>query len=226
MGGSLSKMSMAGLALMCMGAQAGTPQGATIQGNYKEVRSLDVYTAACHANGEVGLMGEEATLAWHVTEGSHNGVDLDGLKVVMVVRASGSLIDDAKDVYPAKSVAIVDEKATPEQHEALVDFAKSMAGRLVEDIVRVEVAPIEMSVHIPEHGYAQLTAGDIVSIETRCLHVDDKQCGNDTAYYSPLTPVKNAAPAYTELDRFAGKGLGVTWSDSDRRSAFLGSFSR
>ena len=40
-----------------------------IHGDYIESRSTDVYVAQCFANGETGLTGNQALLAWHVTEG-------------------------------------------------------------------------------------------------------------------------------------------------------------
>lgn len=61
------------VALICAApAFAGTPGdgAATIKGDYAEFRTADVYTGPCFANGEVGLTGEEAVLAWHVTSGT------------------------------------------------------------------------------------------------------------------------------------------------------------
>ncbi|OLE47236.1 MAG: hypothetical protein AUG46_07180 [Acidobacteria bacterium 13_1_20CM_3_58_11] len=45
--------------LFCASAEA------QIAGDYLESRSADVYTGQCFANGEVGLTGDEAILAWH-----------------------------------------------------------------------------------------------------------------------------------------------------------------
>ena len=50
-----------------------------ISGDYIESRSTDVYVAQCFANGEVGLTGNFALMAWHVDHGSWNSVALDGL---------------------------------------------------------------------------------------------------------------------------------------------------
>ncbi len=60
---------------------------AAIQGEYIEARSADVYTGPCFANGEVGLRGNQAILGWKVRQGSWNGIALEGLSVVGVVRA-------------------------------------------------------------------------------------------------------------------------------------------
>ena len=68
-------------------------QAAQIQGDYVETRSADVWTGPCFANAETGLTGREAILAWRVEKGAWNGVPLDGLSVVGVVKASATLGD-------------------------------------------------------------------------------------------------------------------------------------
>ena len=77
-------------------------QAQQIRGDYIESRSTDVYVAQCFANGEVGLTGNYALLAWHVNEGSWNGVKLDGLTVAAAVRAQATLGDPYGKPYPAK----------------------------------------------------------------------------------------------------------------------------
>lgn len=216
-----------GLCLLLAGvAMAGTPGGATIEGQYLEVRSCDVFTAACFANSEVGLEGEEAILAWNVRKGTHQGVDLSGLKVVAVLRASDTLGDITESVYPARSIVFVDESADTAQREALVSLAKDEAGRLLSDVIRVEAAPIAMAMDASRPGFATMTAGETVRVETRALNHHDMHCGNDEAYYQPLTKVDNRVVAFTEHDKFAGEGLGVRWDGSGRRSAWLATFAR
>lgn len=209
-------------------ALAGLPvqPGIGIEGNYLEVRSCDVFTAACFANSEVGLAGEEAILAWDVKKGSYRGVDLEGLKVVAVIRASGTLGDPSATIYPARSILFVDSKADEAQSDALVSFAKENAGQLLENVIRIEKTDISMSFDADKAGFATLSAGDAVAIETRAMLHSDMHCGNDEAYYAPLTEVDNSVVAFTEHDMFSRQGLGVTWNESGRRSAWLATFSK
>jgi hypothetical protein len=58
-----------------------TASAAQISGEYIEARTCDVYTGPCFANGEMGLSGREAVMAWRVEEGTWNGVELGGLSV-------------------------------------------------------------------------------------------------------------------------------------------------
>src|SRR5436853_615445 len=109
-------------ATVALGAVTFASQAQKITGDYIESRSADVYVAQCFANGEVGLVGDQALLAWHVRDGSWNGQKLDGLTVIAAVKANATLGDPYADPYPAKSVMLVDEQATPAQREALVAF--------------------------------------------------------------------------------------------------------
>jgi len=129
---------------------------AKITGDYIESRSADVYTGQCFANGEVGLTGDEAILAWHIREGSWDGVKLDGLNVVAAVKANATLGDPYADPYPAKAVLIVDEQANPAERAALAAFPKHMGGKLLEHVVKVENQPIDIQVVREHYGKAVL----------------------------------------------------------------------
>lgn len=197
-----------------------------ISGDYLEVRTCDVYTGPCFANAEVQLTGRQALMAWSIEQGEHNGVNLAGLRAVLSVAANDTLgFGGGLVVHPDKirSVVLVDQKASTQQREALVDFVKARAGRLAGDVVRVDALPIEMSLdHVSMVG--RLKAGNEVQILTRQLGKGDCVCTNETIFYPPLTSVDNSAPAYTVDGQFVGRGLGVRWSTPKARSAFLATF--
>jgi hypothetical protein len=198
---------------------------AAVKGDYLEARSADVYTGPCFANSEVGLTGQEAILAWKIHDGDWKGVDLSGLTVVAVVRANATLGDPYHDPYPARSVLIVDSRANGPQRAALAAFAASMAGDLLDHVVRIETAPIQMTVeHGDLHGAARLVAGNFAQVETRSLCQGDHLCGNESIYYPPLVALVHSMPAFTLASSFSGSGLGEVWKNVDKRSAFVGSF--
>jgi hypothetical protein len=203
-------------------------QAQQIYGEYIESRNADVYTGHCFAMSEPNLAGNQAILAWHVSKGEWNGVKLDGLSVVGVANAAGTLGNIYEKQAPAKTILIVDEKATAEQREALKSFAQNMAGNLLNNIVRTEVAPINVEVDFDgEHPSAgRLAAGDLAKIVTRSLSSKDHICGNESVYYSPLAKTLHSMPAVAVIDQFKGEGLGVSWTSRDRRSAFVGHFAR
>lgn len=199
----------------------------TIEGNYIEVRSCDVYIGSCFANGEVNTIGKEAIMTWAVTQGSWAGVELDGLNVIAVVRASATLGDVAHSPYPARSVLIVDQRASLAQKTALIDMAKALGGKLVEDVVLVKSSPINVAVNTgAAEGGATVSAEGLVDITSRSLRESDKQCANDKAYYPPLTSIRNAVPHATERAAYHGEGLGIRWDDAYRNSTYIGTFAR
>lgn len=201
---------------------------AEITGEYLEARTCDVYTGPCFANGEVGISGKEAVMAWKVDEGSWAGQDLSGLGVALIIKANDTLgFGGSFYVKPDKvtGVIVVDEQANVEQRLALVRFVKENAPHVANDIVKVEAAPITLTNdHISGKGV--FAAGKLAKIETRKLAKGDCICSNETTFYPPLTKVDNAHAAYTVNMTYAGKDLDRTWSTINKRSAFMATFER
>lgn len=197
-----------------------------IKGDYIETRSADVYTGQCFANGEVGLAGDTAILAWHVRDGSWDGVSLAGLSVVGAVKASATLGDPYGKPYPAKSVLMVDRQATPQQRQALINFAQEMGGELLRHVVKVMDVPINMQVLEGHHADASVHAGNFAIVETRPIGGKDHICGNESTFYPPLTETTHSMPAVALTDEYQGQGLNDTWTLHDKRSAFVGSFEK
>jgi hypothetical protein len=207
---------------------ASVAQGQQIYGEYIESRNADVYTGHCFAMSEINLVGDQAILAWRVTKGEWNGVKLDGLSVVGVAKASGTLGNRYENPLPAKAVLIVDDKATPEQREALKLFAKTMAGELFDNIVRTDAAPINLKVeyHGEHPASGSVKAGELAGIITRSITSKDHICSNEQIYYPPLAQTAHSMPAVAVIDQFKGDGLGVSWTSREKRSAFVGHFAR
>lgn len=199
-----------------------------IYGEYIESRNADIYTGHCFAMSEVNLMGDQAIVGWRVSKGEWNGVNLSGLGVVAVAKASGTLGSPYENPFPAKAILILDEKATPAQRDALKAFAQEMGGELLKNIIRTEIAPISLSLEFQgEHpSGGQLLAGEIANVIARSLTPKDKICGHEQTYYPPLTPTTHTMPTAASLDQFKGEGLGATWTLREKRSAFVGHFAK
>jgi hypothetical protein len=209
-------------------AWAGKTTTPTIAGDYLEVRTCDVYTGPCFANAEMGLVGKEGILVWAVREGKWNNVALDGLKVIAVVRTDETLGDQRYEPRSGQAVLVVDAKANSLQREALQDMARTLSGKLIKDVVSVKSVDIASTIGTcsKSAGCAQVKAGNVVEINTRCFGEKDHVCGNEENYYPPLTDVDGAYAAFTELAAFKGSGLDVTFETVGQRSAFIASFSR
>ncbi len=195
-----------------------------ISGSYMEARTCQVYTGPCFANAEVNLTGKDALMAWNIKEGKKGGVDISGLSVVMVVAASDTFaFEGVNDPKSMKSAILVDEKASNEQREALVAFAKEHSGRAGKYVVRVDSSPITMSLDTGSLS-GKLQAGKSVKLITRTAKKGDCICMNEVAYYPPLTRVTNFAAGVATEGEFTGKGLGTNWSVPQSRSAYMGTF--
>ncbi len=221
----MKRLISGGLASLLMAVFWVVPSSAAIRGRYVETRTADIYTGPCFANSQVGLAGRRAILAWDIQQGTWQGTDLSGLHVVAVVRAKDNLGDPYHNPYPARSVLIVDQRASAAQVRALESFVRSAGGPLVKDVVRVYRAPIQMAFgNGMDDGQVTVQAGNLAWIRTRLLGSMDKICGNEMCYYPPLTKVAHAMPAYSLDEAYTGAGLGAVWNLHDTRSAYIGTF--
>jgi hypothetical protein len=224
----LALISVLLLAASAFAQQPTSSQAASsqIKGQYIETRSADIYTGQCFANGEMNLAGDQAIVAWHVEGGKWDGVPLAGLSFVGAVKANATLGDPYGKPYPAKSVLLVDQKATPEQRQALINFAQEQGGELLRHVVKVMYVPIDMKVLQGHSAKASVRAGNFVTVQTRGIGEDDHLCGNEATFYPPLTQTTHAMPAVALTDEYQGQGLNTTWTLHDKRSAFVGAFAR
>ena len=195
-----------------------------LTGTYLESRTCQVYTGPCFANAETALAGREAVMAWNIESGKKDNVDLAGLSVVMVVRGDDTLaykgVEDPKEL---KAAVIVDAKASAEQREALLAFVKDHTGRAGKEIVRVDAAPIAMSLDSATLA-GSLKAGETVKLTTRKARPGDCICMNEVAFYPPLAQVNRFVPGVAVEAEYRGKGLGTNWSTPESRSVYMGEF--
>ena len=202
-----------------------SPQASAITGDYLEVRSCDIYTGPCFANAEMGLAGKEGMMVWSIRQGDWQGVSLAGLKVIAIVATEDTLGDLRYEPRSGKAVIIVDDTADTKQQDALLNFARTMAGALINEVTEVKLSAIQSSLGVcKEEGCASVQAGEMVDINTRCIGDKDHLCGNERTFYPPLTKVAEAHPAVTTVASYRGSGLDRTWQMTDYRSAFLAKF--
>lgn len=199
------------------------PVFAEVRGKYIEARTCDIWTGPCFANAEMNLTGKTAVMGWTIDKGSFNNVKLDGLGVVAVIAASDTL--GCTQTGKAKAVLIVDKRADAKQREALIQLVKQQGGDLTANVVATRTAEIVLNIcPCKEDGCAELSAGD-ARIVTRCLNAaHDKICGNESAFYPPLTKGVQVKPALASEHEYKGTGVGEKWNDAGRRSAYLGTF--
>ncbi len=199
-------------------AAARTP----ITGEYVEARTAEVFTGGCIMSSEAETIGRQAVMAWHINHGVFNGVALDGLSVIAAVAGDRNLgIREIGGGAPTvvRAAVIVDSRATGAQKEALVAFVRQISGGLIDEVVNVSAAPVTFESNGHE---VRVAAADASLAVARHLH-HDPSCGA-MQWFHPLAAVKEASMGLTATNTFSGRALGTRWSDPNRRSGFVGTF--
>jgi len=186
------RTTVSALSLVLLGVGAATASAAGIRGDYVEARTADVFTGPCFSNAEVFISGNRAVMAWKVTEGSWNGVDLSGLCVAAAVDGTTTFTEDQPE--KADSVLIVDSKADTRQRKALIAMATTLGGARLSRIAKVTTTHMSMkleehaqpksdSAHVthkmPQSPRASFWAAGLAKIVTRPLDERDHACGNE-----------------------------------------------
>ncbi len=96
--------------------------GFSVEGDYFETCTCDV-SCPCINMQPATKDSCDVMLAWHVTKGSRDGVDLSGLNAVMAVHTQKLMTDGNWRI-----ALYLDDKATPEQAEALGAVFSGGAG--------------------------------------------------------------------------------------------------
>ena len=192
-------------------------ESVSIKGDYVEVRTASVFAGACHYNGEVTTTGRDALMAWNVTSGTWNGVDLAGVRALAIVTSDANLSDNAV----RRSEIIIDRDASHSQAAAMLAILKTKHAASLGKIVAVLSAPITF-----EHKgrtYA-VNAGQLAAINVEAMPNDLCCKMPNLVWYSPLVPLSNRKVGYTTNALYSGDSLGEPWQRQGENSAFYGSF--
>lgn len=134
----------------------------------------------------------EGVIAWHFDKGDVDGTPVSGLTFAVAVLIPGNAL-----AGNWRAVAFVDDKATPEQEEAILATYTGKKGgpvadlaQLIGEVVGVERAPITFGV---ERGKGMLRIGTAVDAEMEPL---EGATGERTTLHDAVFSVIRNAPAY------------------------------
>ena len=193
-------------------------ENVSLRGDYVEVRTASVFAGACHYNGEVVTTGRDAMMAWNVTSGQWQGVDLSGVRVLAIVSADANL---GEQNAARQSEIIIDSKASRAQALAMMNALKEKFAASLGKIVEVRSAPISFERN--GRTYAVVTNEAAINVEAM---PNDLCCKMpNLVWYTPLVGLENRKVGYTEKALYSGKTVGEPWSRSGENSAFYGTFS-
>ncbi|HEX5884223.1 MAG TPA: DUF1326 domain-containing protein [Pyrinomonadaceae bacterium] len=193
-------------------------ENVSLRGDYVEVRTASVFAGACHYNGEVVTTGRDAMMAWNVTSGKWQGVDLTGVRVMAVVSADANL---AEDNAARQSEIIIDSAASRTQALAMVNALRENYAASLGKVIEVRSAPI--SFERTGRTFAVVTSEAAINVEAM---PNDLCCKMpNLVWYTPLVGLESRKVGYTSKALYSGKVVGEPWSRSGENSAFYGSFS-
>ena len=193
-------------------------ESVSLRGDYVEVRTASVFAGACHYNGEVVTTGRDALMAWNVTSGKWQGVDLTGVRVLAIVSADANL---GETNAARQSEIIIDSSASRTQALAMTNALKEKYAASLGKIVEVRTAPITFD--RKGRTYAVVTNEAAINVEAM---PNDLCCKMpNLVWYAPLVGLENRKVGYTSKALYSGKVVGEPWSRSGENSAFYGTFS-
>jgi len=173
---------------------AATSQGYQLEGSLLEVCSCNTLCPCwIGENPDNGTC--DTVIAYNLTSGKIRGVDVSGLSIVNVGHIPGNVLDGNWRI-----VMFVDERASDEQMEAMLDaFGGKLGGPLADlaglvgEIVAVERAPIS---HTIVDGTGTLNVGDKVDC---AMHPYRGPDGSITTLNNSVFSTVPGAPAYVAV---------------------------
>jgi hypothetical protein len=205
--------------VICVGAVGLTSQAesTSVKGDYVEVRTASVFAGACHYNGEVTTTGRDALMAWNVTSGNWEGVDLTGVRALAVVSADDNLSNTQAG---RRTELIIDKSANHEQSVAMVSAIKSRYADALGQVVSVRSASINFKHEQKTYTISSAEA----AIEVEAMPNDLCCRMPNLVWYSPLVALNQRKVGYTIKALYTGHAVGDTWERDGENSAFYGNF--
>ena len=206
--------------IIAAGALVFSSQAENVQmrGDYVEVRTASVFAGACHYNGEVVTTGRDAMMAWKVTNGQWQGVDLSGVRALAIVSADANL---AENNAARTSEIIIDSSASRAQAVAMLNALKEKYAAALGTVAAVRSAPIRFE----RNGRTYKVVTNEASMNVEAMPNDLCCKMPNLVWYTPLVGIENRKVGYTSKALYSGKVVGEPWSRSGENSAFYGTFS-
>jgi len=211
------------LPLLLLGFIASAPMpsqpkaATTITGEYLEARTASVFCGACHYNGELVTTGRDAILAWDISHGSWNGVDLTGVKAMADITATDNL--SYSDASRTTEI-VIDKSATQAQVVAMADLIKKTGGASLGRILPAARASISFK---HDGGNFDVSADGFADMTVQALPNNECCTQPHLVWYTPLMPIEHRKVGYTESADYTAGTNGQTWQREDENSAFYGS---
>jgi hypothetical protein len=188
-------------------------------GELLELHSCQLYIGGCIASSEATQEGRCLLRVWSISNGSHNGVALDGLPVALLEVGDRNLAE--KNTRPSAAVAYLPQSATPIQSAALVDWLKRNNPELSGLRVQTRVLPMRLA---RAGEIATFTAGEALRVRVQPLESCGLASCGEVLWYTPRSPLSSYTVGVTSESIVREPLLELTWIDHDKNNVFEGRF--
>jgi hypothetical protein len=164
----------------------------------------------------------DGTLSWHIEKGEIEGVEVSGLTIAMLCHIPGNIMNGNW-----RAVVFLDDRASSQQEEAILDvFTGKLGGpvadfaALVGEVVGVERVPVTFEV---EEGKGRLRLGSAVTAD---LEPFEGATGKSTTLHDSIFTTIPGSPAYVgkaPVYKATSPALGLD-IDLQNHNAVQGSF--
>jgi len=187
-----------------------------LTGNYFEACNCDV-ACPCVFTGPPTEGKCTVLLAWHIDKGKYGNTSLDGLNVALAAYSPGHMLKVKWDV-----ALYVDEKATPQQREALTSiYAGKVGGEpaalvpFIGKVLGVKPARIEFSLKGKERS---MRIPGIADMEVAAM----KGAGGEDIVLEniPFTAVPNQHTVVAKSKKLSYHDHGLDWNVSEKNGFY------
>jgi hypothetical protein len=189
------------------------------RGQFLEVHSCELFAGGCTVSSEATLDGRYMLRAWNFTGGSFAGTDLAGLKLAVLQSASENLA--APNAEAGSAVVYLPKDASAAQRQALLKWLKTSQSDFKPAKLKTRVVPLQFSQDSKGESFS---AGSGISIKTVSIESCEAGACGEALWYQPRAIASLFTVAVDRSLQVTEPYLKLTWTDSGKRSVFLGKF--
>jgi hypothetical protein len=190
----------------------------TPRGSVLELHSCELYAGGCTVSAEAPQGGKYMLRVWDFSGGNFKNTELKGLQLAVLQSSPDNLA--ATDSQSGDSVVYLPQAATSAQRDALFGWLKSNQKDFRPAKTQTRVVPLELKKS--EAGYV-FSAGDFIQVKSGSVSCETTACG-EALWYQPRTATSLFTVVVNTASEVNEPLLNLNWTDSDKRSVFLGRF--
>lgn len=195
------------LLILLTAAGAPSQEPTTVQGDYAEVRSGEVYTCGCLYSGEMVTAGKEAILVWRISKGDYRGTSLAGIKVAAVIVGETNL-----GAYsgPRRAALYLDGITSEDQRQAILALWRREYASVLGNIKAVHTARFNFELQAET---VRVGIPGVVELQARKAQFPEDAHPGSYLWYGPFTALRESFLATALHYEYSGADFQHQWTD-------------